>query len=421
MAKIALTAKKVEQLRKQPGTYRDAEVKGLLLVVDGPNAASWQLRYEFNGREKWMGLGGVRDVPLAAARERARAKRLLMTDGIDPLDQKRQARAKAKADALRSVTFKPCADQYLAQHSSKWRDGRQLAQWEASLRDYVFPIIGDLPVGAIDTAIILKVLEQPVEATDRYPAGSLWSARRETANRVRGRIEAVLGWAQVRGYRSGDNPARWTKHLSEVLPGTSLAQEHLRAMPWADVPGFVSALRKSTAVAARALEFTILTAARSGEALGAKWDEIDFNQAVWTIPARRMKAGKEHRVPLSPAAIDLLKALYTEEGNTFVFIGSRGGGLAHEAMRLVLRQLGQDVTVHGFRSAFRDWAGERTNFAHDIAEAALAHSRGAVHAAYQRGDLLTKRRKLMEGWASFLASPAKAAGDVVSIKRATAN
>ena len=418
---INLTAKRIAQLLKQPGRYRDEQVKGLLLDVAGPNNASWVLRFERDGKERWMGLGGLKDLPLAAARERARAKRLLLLDGVDPLDAKRAEKAARKAEALRSMTFKQCAEAYIAQHAAKWRSARHGAQWTTSLATYAYPIIGDLPVDSIDTPLVLKVLEQPVEADARYPAGSLWSARRETASRLRGRIESVLGFATVRGHRTGDNPGRWSKHLSEVLPSGEAAQEHLAALPFTDVPAFVAGLRQQEGVAAKALEFLILTAARSGEVLGATWSEINFEEGVWTVPAARMKAQREHRVPLAPAALELLRAAYREASNPFVFINGGGGALAPKAMRRQLRQLGKDgFTVHGFRSAFRDWAAERTNYPNHVVEMALAHVVGdAVEAAYRRGDLFAKRQKLTEAWAAFCASPVKATGgDVVSIHRA---
>jgi integrase len=316
------------------------------------------------------------------------------------------------------MTFKQAAEAYLLAHSHKWRNARFAAQWPSSLAQYVYPIIGSLPVAEIDTALVLKVLEQPVEATDRYPAGTLWSARRETANRVRARIEAVIGWAIVRGHRTGDNPARWRGHLATVLPTPQVAQEHHAAMAFRDVPEFVAALRRQDGVAARTLEFLILTAARSSEAAGARWDEIDLDEGTWTIPASRMKGGREHRVPLTPRAVELLKGLYTEEGNPSVFINGSGGDLDDRALWRFLRQMGQGGTVHGLRSAFRDWAGEQTAFPHDVCEAALAHARGdETVRAYARGDLFIKRRQLMEAWAKFCGmKPSKAA--VVSIRRA---
>jgi integrase len=422
---INLTAKKVEQLRKRPGRYRDSLVRGLLLVVTGPNSAAWTLRYEQDGRERWLGLGGLKDLPLAAARERAREKRLLLLDGVDPLDARRAEKAARKAAALKAMTFKQCAEAYIHAHSGKWRSVRHGDQWTNSLRDYVYPLIGNLPVDAIDTPLVLKVLEQPVAAAadGRYPAGTLWSARRDSATRVRGRIEAIIGWATIRGHRTGDNPARWGKHLSEALPGAGGkgGVQHLAALPFADVPAFMAELRQQEGVAARALEFTILTAARSGEVLGATWSEIDLDQGVWTIPAARMKAQREHRVPLSPAAVNLLQAAYTEANNPFVFIGD-GSALPPKSLRHVLRRLGKAVTAHGFRSSFRDWAAERTAYAREVCELALAHTIGdAVEAAYRRGDLFDKRRKLMQAWADFCSSPAKASGEVVSLAKRLGN
>jgi integrase len=413
---INLTEKTIQKLRKEPGRYRDALVKGLLLVVNGPNSAAWTLRFEIAGKEKWMGLGSLRDLSLSAARERARAKRLLLLDGIDPLEAKRAEKAARRADALRSMTFQQAAEAYVEQHGGKW-SAKHTAQWSSSLAAYAYPVIGDLMVQAIDTALVLKVLEQPVQADARYPAGRLWQARRSSASLLRGRIESVLAWATIRGHRTGDNPARWSKHLSEVLPAGEVAQEHMAAMPWADVPEFVAALRTNISVAARCLEFTLLTAARSGEVLGARWDEINLDEAVWTIPASRMKSAREHRVPLAPAVIELLRSLYTQDGNEFVFIDGRRGGLAPKVMRRVLIQMGRDVTVHGFRSAFRDWAAERTSYPREVCEMALAHTIGdAVEAAYRRGDLFDKRRRLMQAWSDFCSTPVKATGEIVPLR-----
>jgi integrase len=413
---INLTEKTIQKLRKQPGRHRDQLVKGLLLVVSGPNSAAWTLRYQVGAKERWAGLGGLRDTPLAAARERARQRRLMLFDGKDPLDEKKAAKAARRADALRSMSFRQAAESFIQQHSAKWRNAAHAAQWANSLRDYAYPILGDLPVAAVDVVLVLKCLEQQVEADVRYSGGQFWKVRHETASRVRGRIEAVLDWATARQHRVGDNPASW-KTIGKVLPAsTGVPQEHFSAMPWADLPAFVAELRTHTGAAARCLEFTILTAARSGEVIGARWSEIDFDGKTWTVPAERMKAQREHRVPLTPEAIALLRSLYSLEGDNHIFIG-----VGPKSMRRQLLQMGRDCSVHGFRSSFRDWAGEQTGFPHDVCEAALAHSRGAVERAYARGDLFVKRRKLMESWSAYLASPSQATGDVIVPLRAKSN
>ena len=278
----------------------------------------------------------------------------------------------------------------------------------------------------IDTPLVLKVLERPVAATRGHPAGALWQARPETASRVRNRIEGILDWAAVRGFRSGDNPARWKGHLAEVLPARAkIAQiQHFPALPYKELPDFLTELRKHAGVAARALEFSILTAARTGEVVYAKWDEIDLATATWTIPAGRMKARKEHRVPLSPAAVMLLKALYTtQDDNPHVFVGSSPGTpLSYTGMAALLRRIRTDITVHGFRSSFRDWAAERSNFANHVVEQALSHAVGsAVEKAYRRGDMLDKRRKLMEAWATYCITKPGKTGEVVPLHKVIAH
>ncbi len=309
---MPLSAKSVINL-KVPGRYRDSEVKGLYLqVVNGSNR-SWIFRYERGGRERWMGLGPVAIVSLREAREKAREARRALLDGVDPLEAKREARAARAAQAAKNLTFAEAANQYFEKHETKWRNGKHRAQFLASLTAYAFPIIGALPVASIDTALVLRVLEP------------IWSTKTETASRVRMRIEAVLDFCTVRGYRSGDNPARWKSHLSEVLPARKLLAKvsHHAALPYSQLPVFMSELRTANGVAARALEFTILCAARTGEIIGARWAEIGLSDATWTIPAERMKNHREHRVPLSPRAVELLSALPRENGNEFVFISYR--------------------------------------------------------------------------------------------------
>jgi integrase len=393
---VKLTAKRVARALKHPGRYHDGH--GLYLQVVGPNNASWLLRYERDGREHMLGLGPVHTVGLKEARERARAARLQLLDGLDPIAAKKADRVARALRAAKSITFKEAAEAFIAAKRDGWRNVKHAGQWDATLGAYVYPKIGELPVAEIDTGLVLKCIEP------------IWKDRTETASRVRGRIEAILDWATVRKYRQGDNPARWRGHLQHVLVGKSkIAKvEHHPALPYRDLPAFMAELRQRDGSGARALEFTVLTAARSGEAIGAQWGEIDLTTKLWTVPAVRMKAGKEHRVPLSDAAVALLQSLPTEEGNNFVFIGTRpGAGLGEVSLNAVLKRMGRgDVTVHGFRSSFRDWAAEQTNYAREVAEMALAHAiPDAVEAAYRRGDLLQKRFALAEAWSRFCSSP----------------
>jgi integrase len=405
----ALTAKRIERTT-EPGRYRDAEVKGLYLQINPNGAKSWLLRYERAGRERWHGLGPADLVTLKAARERARAKRLLLLDGIDPIEHSKAERAKREAAQARVLTFAEAAEAYHRQHEPKWTNAKHAAQFMVSLRDYAFPHIGRLAVGEITTPDVLRAIEP------------IWMQKTETASRVRGRIEAVLDWTTVRGHRQGDNPARWKGHLDQVLPnrGDVAKVEHHPAMPYADVPGFVGALAERPGIAAPALRFLILTAARTREVVGAQWQEVDLAARTWVVPAGRMKGHREHRVPLSDAAVALLKALPTEQGNPHVFLGPRGGGgLSNMGMVALLRRMGRgEYTVHGFRSSFRDWAAERSNFANHIVEMALAHKIGdAVEAAYRRGDLFDKRRQLADAWARFCTAPAATGERVVPIGR----
>ena len=264
-------------------------------------------------------------------------------------------------------------------------------------RTYAEPIIGGLPVAEIDVPLVLKALEQPVKAERGYPADPLWSARPETANRLRGRIEAVLDWAKARGHRTGDNPAAW-EVIGKVLPARGGSKHHA-ALPYADIPAFMASLEESGGVAAKALAFTVLTAARSQEVLKARWSEVDLDAGIWTVPAERMKMRPEHRVPLSPPAIELLRGLYHEDDGDdgYLFIGRQPGRpLGHTTLQQLLRRMHRPTTVHGLRSSFRDWAGERTAFPHDVCEAALARIKGKTERAYQRGDLFSKRRELMD-------------------------
>ena len=407
---MRLTAKRVERV-KEPGRYHDGH--GLYLQVVNANNKSWLLRYERDGKERWYGLGPLHTFSLKEARERARTARQLLHDGVDPIDHRKAERAKLAAAKAKALTFRDAAERYLALHEGEWRNRRYAIDYISGLRRHAFPVLGAMPVSDIATPDVLRVLEP------------IWLTTTETASRVRGRIENILDWCTVRGHRSGDNPARWKGHLSEALPapGKVARKVHHPALPYPELPSFMVQLRARQGMPARALELTILTAARTGEIIGAKWDEIGFEDKTWLVPAGRMKGGKEHRVALSERAVALLRELPTEDGNDHVFIGpTAGAGLSDMAMMRELQRLGYgDVTVHGFRSTFRDWAAEQTNTPSFVVEMALAHAIGSqVEAAYRRGDLLAKRRHLAEAWARYCRTPL-ASGAVVPMRKAAAD
>jgi integrase len=386
-----LTARMVEQLKK-PGYYGDGG--GLVLRVAEGGSKVWLFRYKTHGRVREMGLGPIRDVSLAEAREGAREARRLRRAGIDPIDAKRQRQAAARLDAAKTVTFAQCAAAYIENHRASWRNQKHAAQWEATLRTYAYPVFGNLPVAAVDTALVIKVLDP------------IWSKKPETASRLRGRIEAVLDFAKVRGYRVGENPARWKGHLKEALPAVSKLRnvKHHAALPYAEIGAFMDELQAREGGGLAALKFAILTAARTGEVIGARWSEIDMAASVWTIPAKRMKAGVEHRIPLSKQALAVLRRAAAGKVNDVVFSGQKPGRpLSNMALLMMLRRMGRDdITAHGFRSTFRDWAAERTTFPREVVEAALAHTvANKVEAAYRRSDLFEKRRPLMQQWGSF--------------------
>ena len=414
---MGLTVKRIKRINK-PGRHLDAN--GLCLQVTKDGVKSWVLRYERHGHERVMGLGALHTVSLDEARERARLARLQLLDGIDPINSRKAEHTASRLAGAKALSFATAAQTFHDQNSVSWRNAKHRLQFINTLKVFAFPIIGKLPVNEIDNTHVLKVLEQRVKAQRGFPAGVFWNVRRETASRVRQRIEAVLNWCVVRGHRTGDNPARWQGFLQHALPKNGQAQvEHHPALPFGDLPAFMADLRERDGIAAQALQFCILTAARTGEIIGATWDEIDLDNATWTVPAGRMKALREHRVPLSQSAVDLLRNLYTERGNNFLFIGSRkGAGLSNAAMSAVLGRMGRDkCTVHGFRSTFRDWAGETPAFASDALEMCLAHQVGnAVEKAYRRGDMLDKRRKLMGAWAAYCCSPAIEKSGAVSLR-----
>jgi integrase len=407
---MALTKKFVEKALP-PGRYGDGN--NLFLQVGPTGTKSWLFRYQrgLNSagkpQERWAGLGAAHTFDLEEARERARRMRQQLADGIDPLDARKAERAAKALEAARTLTFEEAGRQYHAAHERGW-SRKHSAQFLATLEANVFPKIGKLPVASIDTGLILKCLE------------AIWTDKPETANRVRGRIESILDWATVRGYRTGDNPARWGGHLSEVLPSpASIAKpKHYAALPYAELPEFMEKLATVESIAARALEFTILTAARTGETIGARWDEIDLQSATWTVPGERMKAGKQHKVPLSERAVAILEAIPREAGG-FVFVGaSAGAHLGKLSMYRVMKRLRDDIDVHGFRSSFSDWAHEVSAFPNHVIEMSLAHSVGsAVERSYRRGDLFDKRHQLMATWAKFCTSKPVTAAEVVPISR----
>ncbi len=363
-----------------------ADGNGLYLSVKPTGAKSWIFRYTSNGRRREMGLGPYPILSLAGAREKSmELRRDMLLRGLDPLAHKRSI-------AAASVTFEKSALDYIAAMSPQWSNPKHAAQWSSTLSRYAFPVLGAMPVGEIDTPAVLRVIEP------------LWRDKTETASRVRGRIESILDFAKVKGHRSGDNPARWSGNLELLLPARASVQpvKHHEAMRYADLPGFWGRLRGQTGTGARALEFLILTVCRSGEVIGARWDEIDLEDRTWTIPADRMKARTAHVVPLSAAAIDLLAAL--PRTSEFCFPGrDRFSTISNMTMTQLLRRMEVDVTAHGFRSTFRTWSADKTDFQHEVCEAALAHTiSDKVVAAYQRGSFFDKRRKLMEDWSSFI-------------------
>lgn len=385
-----LSALEVNRLTKA-GLYFVGGVAGLALQVSGAGARSWILRKMIAGKRRDMGLGGFPDVTLAGAREKARHIREQVDQGLDPIEDRRAKRSALAAERAKAMTFSQCVTAYLDAHSDSWKNAKHRQQWANTLDTYASSIIGTLNVASVDTGLVLKVLEP------------IWKTKTETASRLRGRIENVLSWATVRGYRQGENPARWKGHLDTLLAQPSKIQKvtHHTALPYGEVGSFMAELAKMEGISARALEFTILCAARSGEVRGATWAEIDLKAGAWIIPGDRMKAGKEHRVPLSNKSLKILKALSRGADTDLVFPGMKNNALSDMSLIAVLKRMGRgDLTVHGYRSSFRDWAAEQTAYPSEVVEMALAHTIGnKVEAAYRRGDLFDKRRKLMDDWA----------------------
>jgi integrase len=357
-----------------------------------------------------MGLGSANAIPLMRARELAAEARASRAEHIDPLQERRQQRAAALVAEAKLMTFRQAADQFLRDNADAWRNPKNLIGWTQTLSTYVYPHIGYLPVQDIDTPLVLKCIKP------------LWQDKTETASRIRGRIERILDWAGAHGYRRGDNPARWKGCIAEALPRPDKLSktEHHAALAYTEIGAFMADLRQRNSTSAMALEFLILTAARTGEVIGAQWSEIDLAAKVWTVPGKRMKGGKEHRVPLSDRACAILETMRNRRQSDYVVPGQRNAGLSNMSLLAMLKIMHRaDLTVHGFRSTFRDWAAEQTNFANEVCEIALAHAVGdKVEAAYRRGDLFEKRRRLMDAWSAFCSKPSQSAENVTSLRRA---
>lgn len=395
--------------RLEPGLYADGGC--LYLRVSSQGTRSWIFRYRIGDAStppRDHGLGPYPDVSLEKARAAAARLREGLREGVDPIAAKRSRLALAAEEKAKAITFDGATKAYIEAHEAAWKNAKHAKQWRATLAAYASKEIGSLPVAAIDTQMVLKVIEP------------LWAEKTETASRLRGRIEAILAWATVRGMRRGDNPARWRGHLDHLLPERRKVAkvEHHAALPYYEIAAFMKALHSQKGEAARGLEFLILTAARTSEVIGAGWEEIDIAAGLWTVPAGRIKAGREHRVPLSPAAIAILRRIPENERRGPLFRGGnkRKPGLSSNAFLALLKRMKRDdLTAHGFRSTFRDWAAERTSYPREVAEMSLAHAIGdKVEAAYRRGDLFEKRRRLMADWAKFIATTAPA-GKVVAI------
>lgn len=397
-----LSALAIKRLSTQPGLHAVGGVAGLQLQVRG-GAVSWILRVLIGGKRRDVGLGGYPSVTLTDARDKARSFRAKIDAGVDPVAERHAARA----SLMTALTFDEAAKRAIAVKAPEFKNAKHLAQWQSTLDTYASPLIGQLPVDKIDKSHVYAVLEP------------IWTTKTETASRLRGRIEFVLDWAIAANHRTGDNPARWKGNLQPLLATPSKLREvkNHAALPATAMPGFIEALRQRAGIAARALEFAIITAARSSEVRGLTWSEIDVEAATWTVPAKRMKAGKEHRVPLSPQALALLRSLPRMVGTALVFPAPRGGMLSDMTLSAVMKRMKVDAVPHGFRSTFRDWAGESTAYPREVIEHALAHRlKDKAEAAYARGTLFDKRRHLMADWAKFIETK-PATGNVTKIRR----
>lgn len=407
--KAPMAEKSASKLAKVPGMHAVGDPPGLYLCVAG-GGRSWILRYSLNDRRRDLGLGSYTDLTLAEARDKAREKRKLVSQGIDPIEAKREQRDARTVAQSKRMTFSQCVDGYLEAHGDGWKNPKHRQQWFNTLETYAYPLIGSMNVANVDTPLVLKILEP------------IWKTKTETATRLRGRLENVLDWAKVREYRSGDNPARWKGHLDQLLakPSKVSSVQHHAALPYAEMGAFMALVRKQKGIAAAALEFTILTACRSGEVRGATWGEFDLQARTWSIPSGRMKAAKEHRVPLSDAAVAIITKMQGCQHGNFVFPGTKENApISDMSMTAVLRRMGRgDLTVHGFRSTFRDWCSESTAYPREVAEMALAHTiPDKVEAAYRRGDLFNKRTRLMNEWTAYCGKPTSSGKNIVILQK----
>jgi integrase len=401
---MALTLKKIAKL--PVGRHHDRH--GLYLKIT-PNGGSWLLRYQCDHAKHWHGLGPLKDFDLKEARARARTARQQLRDGIDPIVAKQEQIAARRLEAARAISFEAAAKQFFDLHSPKWSSARHRQQFLNSLKQHAFSKIGDLPVASIGTPEVLSVLEP------------IWNSNFVTARRVRTRIENVLDWATVKGFRTGPNPAKWKGHLAISMPGKGEIAKvtHHEALAFTEVPTFMAALAKRESVGARALEFLVLCTARTSEVLEARWSEIDLKAGTWTIPPERMKGRREHRVALTDRAVRLLKALPREAGSDLVFIGARAGSiLGNMVMPSLLKSMNVDATVHGMRASFKTWASEQTSYPREIIEHCLAHVVGSkAERAYLRSDQIAKRRQLLQAWSDYISMPARKSGTVTPIRK----
>ncbi len=399
-----ITALEVGKLSK-PGKHPIGD--NLYLQISNQGTKSWLFRFRMNDKTTWMGLGSVKIVSLADARAKALQHLQTISEGINPLVAKQTAQQNQILQESKRMTFDECANLYIESHSKSWKNEKHQAQWRSTLETYASPAIGKLPIESITTGLVLRVLEP------------IWYSKSETASRVRGRVERILSWATVRGLRSGENPARWRGHLDEMLPKRTEVQKvtHFKALPYPHIYEFMKSLQAKQGVSIRALEFAILTCTRTNETLGAKWSEINLEEKYWMIPVERMKAKRAHKVPLCDRACEIIREMNEFSQSDFVFPGDRvGKPLSNMALLEIVRGMNFDITVHGFRSTFQDWAAEKTTYSQEVIDMALAHIvKGKTERAYRRGDLFEKRQRLMSDWSRYCSEPIRTSTSVVDI------